>query len=183
MIQKHLLEFSKTNPAGIDKYLVFWNEYLKELDDMKKVKLSFCLNDNGDILVQITPTSYMFRKVNEQKHYRIEIGDYEQSEIIMEEGSSFYYYIANQNNNRNGEYIYLTAVHPGDDKNKSIRGVSMNQRYIFLWNLGSVWKLCLKEKTLSQMPIYISEREKSTAIKRVRTGSNQDIVCVRVQQT
>ena len=35
----------------------FWSDHLKELDDLKKVEISFIINDNGDILVRLRPAN------------------------------------------------------------------------------------------------------------------------------
>ena len=59
----------------------------------------------------------------------------------------------------------------------------MNERYIFFWNLGKVWKLDLESKELSTLNIYIDENEKQTWVKKVRTGSNKYQVCIRVRQS
>ena len=88
--------------------------------------------------------------------------------------------MANQlgKNSGNIEHIYHDSV---DDSIIGLRGVSMNEEYKFFWNAGSIWKLCLKTKILTKLSLYISEEEKQTFIKRVRTGSNKDVICVRVE--
>ena len=66
------------------------------------------------------------------------------------------------------------------DSINNLQGVSMNQSYIFFWNLGNVWKLSLDTKELLQLPIYISLKETNTYVKKVRTGSDKNIICIRV---
>ena len=34
----------------------FYNVYLDKLDNLKNVKVNFCLNDNGDVLIRFRPT-------------------------------------------------------------------------------------------------------------------------------
>ena len=70
-----------------------------------------------------------------------------------------------------------------DDDVYDLKGCSMNEKYIFFWNLGVVWHLDLKTKELKRLSIYISEAETSTFIKCVRCGSNEDIVAIRVSQS
>ena len=57
----------------------------------------------------------------------------------------------------------------------------MNEKYIFFWNLGSVWKLELVSKQISKLSFYISEAETHTFVKDVATGSDPDTVCIRVE--
>jgi len=59
----------------------------------------------------------------------------------------------------------------------------MNNCYIFFWNVGSCWKLNLKTKEVTKIKIYISEKEVRTFIKKIRTGSDDSIVCILVEQS
>ena len=65
-------------------------------------------------------------------------------------------YISNQQNNNYGKYLYYDS--PKDQIN-GMQGVSMNEKYIFFWNLGSVWKIDLPTKKISKLDLYISEDE------------------------
>ena len=78
------------------------------------------------------------------------------------------------------EFIYYDSK---TDDVYDLKGCSLNENFIFLWNLGVVWSIELKTKQMKRMQIYISEQESSTYIKRVRCGSNEDIVAIRVSQT
>lgn len=69
------------------------------------------------------------------------------------------------------------------DKITNLRGISMNADWLFLWNDGFVWKFHLLTHERTKMDLYISLNEKQTKIKRVRTGSNSNFVCIRVSQT
>jgi hypothetical protein len=62
-------------------------------------------------------------------------------------------------------------------------GFSMNENFIFFWNLEKVWTFNLFEKKFGTLNFYVSGLEIQTYIKKVRTGSNEDIVCIRVTQT
>lgn len=59
----------------------------------------------------------------------------------------------------------------------------MNEKYIFFWNLGNAWKLNLQTKDISRLDLYISEKEVHTHIKKMRTGSDENIVCIRVTRS
>jgi len=94
--------------------------------------------------------------------------------------SSVFFYIGNAEKVDYGEYIYFDSP---EDQVVNLTGTSMNESYIFFWNLGSVWKLSLKTKQLSRLALYISEKEIHTYVVKVRTGSDKNIVCVRVHQS
>ena len=66
---------------------------------------------------------------------------------------------------------------------KKLNGVSMNEKFIFFWNLGSAWKLSLITKEVTKLSLYISEKETQTFIKFVSTGSDPDRICIRVEQS
>jgi len=53
-------------------------------------------------------------------------------------------------------YVYYDSEY---DDITNMKGVSMNRHYIFFWNLGSAWKLNLKDKKITPLNIYISEKE------------------------
>lgn len=67
---------------------------------------------------------------------------------------SFFYYSAGIKNSQQGEYLFYDGL----KKNmKELVGVSMNERFIFFWNLGSAWKLDLVSKEITKLSLYISE--------------------------
>ena len=74
--------------------------------------------------------------------------------------SLFYYqskkYDSDDPNNKNmsNHYVYFDSE---DDEITHMQGVSMNTKYIFFWNQGSAWKLCLKDKKITSLNLYISE--------------------------
>ena len=74
-----------------------------------------------------------------------------------------FYYICNATGDRNyGDYIYFDSQ---DDEITELQGVSMNTKYVFFWNLGKVWRFCLKTKQLERLSLYISMKEIETQIK------------------
>lgn len=75
------------------------------------------------------------------------------------------------------EFIYFDSLF---DEVQSITGFSMNQRYIFFWSLGSVWKLSLETQEVKKLRLYVSELELHTQIIMVRPVSKMNIVCIRV---
>jgi len=102
----------------------------------------------------------------------------------MEECSLFYYqamkYDLVDNPEKNLHFMYYDSKN--DDVSKLL-GVSMNNKFIFFWSLSSCWYLSIKTQVFAKMKIYISEKETDTFIKRVRTMSNDRIVCIRVEQS
>jgi len=102
----------------------------------------------------------------------------------MEDCSLFYYqslyYDLDDNSEEDQHFLYYDSK--SDDINKLL-GVSMNNKYIFFWSLSNCWYLCVKTQKFIKMKIYISELETDTFIKRVRTMSDDDIVCIRVEQS
>lgn len=59
----------------------------------------------------------------------------------------------------------------------------MNRDYIFFWNNGKIWKLHASTQVLSEIKLYVDERQIETFVKTVRTGSDRMKVAIRVQQT
>jgi len=159
----------------------FWREYLESGKDMRNIRLSYCLNDAADVLVRIKPTkeyaAIRKQKLRDLAQFADDSEDIDHEDIL---NCSFFYYIAGQKNNRQGEYIYFDSE---SDEIKDLKGVSMNEKYIFLWNLGNAWKIDLETKDINKLSLYISEREKQTSIKQLSTGSDSDTVCVRVEQS
>ena len=89
-----------------------------------------------------------------------------------------FYYFPHDCSKGKKEFVYFDAMDI-----KELKGVSMNQQYVFFWNLGSAWKLSLLTNELSKLSFYISEEEKETKIKKLSTGSDPNIVTVRVRQS
>jgi hypothetical protein len=59
----------------------------------------------------------------------------------------------------------------------------MNEDFIFFWSRNLIWKLALKTRLLTKIPVQISTKEKDTFIKRVRTGSDESFVTIRISLT
>lgn len=57
------------------------------------------------------------------------------------------------------EFFYFYGV---DDEIKDLLGVSMNEDFIFFWSRNLVWKLALKTRLLTKIPVQISTKEKDT---------------------
>ena len=138
-------------------------------------------------MIRLKPKAEFLKKLGKKKLDAELFGDDEETKepgkkVELIQDCSFFYYLSNEkgNNKECSEYIYHDSI---DDEIFGLRGVSMNERFIFFWNAGKVWKLCLKSKKISQLSLYISEEEKHTFVKKIRTGSNKDIVCIRVEQS
>mmetsp|Transcript_9402 Transcript_9402/g.14352 ORF Transcript_9402/g.14352 Transcript_9402/m.14352 type:complete len:174 (+) Transcript_9402:4256-4777(+) len=119
--------------------------------------------------------------------------------------SSFFYFQANEKHPdgpEKNEFLFMNIIeqllneergaapenkpktlNTGQEIIYDLKGVSMNQGYVFFHNFGKAWKLDLFTKKLTRLSIYISEKEEQTWIKKVRTGSNKNIVALRVEQT
>ena len=72
------------------------------------------------------------------------------------DNSSMFVYLPNHDKNNNKDFIYFDSP---SDEIVFMQGASMNENYVFFWNLGSVWKLDLSTQILSKLSIYISEKE------------------------
>ena len=72
------------------------------------------------------------------------------------------------------------------DEITNLSACSMNNRFIFMWNKVHVWKIGLETnpKHISfkpiKMNIEISGEENDTWVKKVRTSSDDNLVCIRV---
>jgi len=175
---------------------------LKKIENIKEINVTFCLNDNGDILIRLRPNKVLLTKIqnnltvdhdefgeeNDGKEENLwanlvkriyENNKNEQKKIKREyfEDNSLFYF---ESKNKKVEFIFFDEEYY--DKTKII-GVSMNASYFFIWNLGKVWKINLETEEKSKLELYVSEDEKQTFIKKVRTGSKKDTVCVRVEQS
>jgi hypothetical protein len=40
----------------------FWKDYLKNCKKMENIEFSYCLNDNGDVLIRVMPTDPQYTK-------------------------------------------------------------------------------------------------------------------------
>ena len=70
-----------------------------------------------------------------------------------------FYFQPNEKNAKNAsrkDFIYFDS--PLDDI-VHMQGVSMNEKYIFFWNMGSIWKLDLDTKIVTKLGLYVSEKE------------------------
>ena len=59
---------------------------------------------------------------------------------------SFFYFEGNETVNTFGQHYYFDDM---NDQIDQLKGVSMNESFIFFWNLGKVWKLELKSKEMT----------------------------------
>ena len=59
------------------------------------------------------------------------------------------------------EFLYFDS---SEDEVTNLKGVSMNQDFIFFWNTGQVWKLKTSDQELSKVGVYIDEKETDTFI-------------------
>ena len=143
----------------------FWDFYLNKLSDIKKVHLSFNINDAGDLQVRIKPSkSFVMWKITKKKAFgqKNPLADDDDIEDLQEKESllncSFFYYHANTTgpNKENGDYLYFDSQY---DNMKDIKGASMNEDFMFFWSLGNVWSFSLQQKRLVKLALYISEKE------------------------
>ena len=51
------------------------------------------------------------------------------------------------------EYNFRLTGKISDDEINDLKGVSLNEDYIFFWNLNIIWKMSLKTKELTKIPI------------------------------
>lgn len=123
-----------------------------------KIRFTYCLNDAADLLVRIRLSSELANIKKKQAKDRAEL--LEDSDLQDEDNVdemvqfSFFYYSAGIKNSQQGEYLFYDGL----KKNmKELVGVSMNERFIFFWNLGSAWKLDLVSKEITKLSLYISE--------------------------
>lgn len=70
---------------------------------------------------------------------------------------SFFFFIPHGTNPRSKPFLYFDSP---IDKIDNLRGVSMNEKYIFLWNDGYSWKIDVETQERSQMKLCISLNEK-----------------------
>jgi len=149
----------------------------------KNVEITYQLNDNGDVLIRIKPNKAQFDRVYEEKHggdlmSRMFRNNQESTNKNLEI-HSIYFYIPNpQVESSYTQFIYFDG---NEEMQRKYQGVSMNQKYIFFWNLGNIWKLSLETQKIHKMSLYISEEETETYIKNVRCGSNENIVSIIVR--
>ena len=141
---------------------------------MKNVECTYNMNDAGDVLIRIKPSKeVIFRKNKEYAAAKSVFGHDEDEEKESLLNCSFFYYIPNPNgeNQKNEEHLYFDSQH---DIITELQGASMNNGFIFFWNLGKVWSLNLENRELKRLNLNISEKETQTFVKRVRCGSNKD---------
>jgi hypothetical protein len=129
---------------------------------MKNIQSNFTLNDSGDILVRVKPTKE-YASARKKELLDLEVfqdNNIENTNIKHDtiNQCSFFFYIPSQKSALElKEYLYFDSE---IDELYDIQGVSMNQGYIFFWNLGIVWSLSLKSQVMKKLSLYISEEEK-----------------------
>ena len=179
-VSEYIKRLKMINDPSFERIFNYFKHYMDSLNNLKVLKLSYCLNNSGDILIRIKPKEdFMAKQIQKMK----DLADFNEGEDLDElkeniTHSSLFYYQANENVSNFGQYIHFDDP---DDDIVFMQGVSMNEDYIFFWNLGSVWKLNLETKQTSKLSLYISEKEIQTFVKKVRCGSNKHIVVVRVE--
>ena len=166
----------------------FYTTFCDKLTSFKNIKTSYCLNDSGDVMIRIKPkTDFVKKTIKDikQSNHMLFLGDDEADEDPEHKfhdnitDASFFFYSSNGLSGNNfSDYIHYDSPY---DEIVGMSGVSMNELYIFFWNNGSVWKHDLKTKKMNKLSIYISEKEIQTFIVKVRTCSNENIVCIRVR--
>ena len=149
----------------------------------KNVEITYQLNDNGDVLIRIKPNKAQFDRVYEEKHggdlmSRMFRNNQESTNKNLEIHSIYFYIPNSQVESSYTQFIYFDG---NEEMQRKYQGVSMNQKYIFFWNLGNIWKLSLETQKIHKMSLYISEEETETYIKNVRCGSNENIVSIIVR--
>lgn len=144
------------------------------MEDMKKVNCSYNMNDAGDVLIRIKPTKEAIYEIKKQMKADNDVfGNDDDNEKESLLNCSLFYYVPNPSgvNRKFEEHLYFDSQH---DEITELQGASMNDGFIFFWNLGKVWSLNLETKVLKRLNLYISEKEVQTYVKRVRCGSNKD---------
>lgn len=143
------------NPNKLPNYKMtckFWEKVILGMENMGDLKMSTSLNDTGDILVRLKPTREYLKKLEQQKETMKYFATEEyEGEEEMEDGQekdsifncSFFFYVPGEKNKTNGDFLYFDS--PTDEIN-NLRGVSMNERFIFMWNEGHAWKIDLVDK-------------------------------------
>lgn len=144
---EHYLEklLSEKDPRGADMEF-FWNNYLHKCEDMTNIRVSYTLNDSGDILIRIKPSAEyaVSRKKQLEDLQAFEDNTNPSHEKINQ--CSFFYYIPSSKSSLNlQEFMYFDSE---VDELYDIQGTSMNERFIFFWNLGIVWSLNLQSREM-----------------------------------
>lgn len=113
------------------------------MKDMKKIQCSYNLNDAGDILVRVKPSkSYVMDKMKQMKKMQDFYGDDDQEKESLLNCSFFFYYPNHNGPNAHyKDFLYFDSQY---DIIKELQGASMNDRFIFFWNLGNVWSIDLE---------------------------------------
>jgi hypothetical protein len=156
---------------------------------LKHMKVMISLNDNGDVLIRAKPNKDFVEKVIKKKDDLADF-EHEDEEDDKENDSSkhrdnifdcsLFLCVCNETLNNNGTFLHFDAP---NDEITNMQGVSMNQNYIFFWNLGSVWSLDLRSKEKKKLSLYVSENELATFVKKVRCTSDPERISIRVQQS
>ena len=89
----------------------------------------------------------------------------------------------------------IAILHYGEETQKLFRigvdGYTINNRYTFFWNHHSVWYLDLDNMKIDggsdeviecgRIGLYVDRRETQTWIKKVRNGSNENVIALIVK--
>jgi hypothetical protein len=141
------------------------------------------LNDIGDVVYRIKPESRFLKKAHIQGlalQYFNDESNNEGDEEPMEKCSLLFFVPGPQSDKK--PFLCFDSPY---DKMPNLRGITLNAKYLFMWNDGNVWKISLDDPKQERikLQLYVSEDEKQTKIKKVRTGSNPEFICIRVNQT
>ena len=111
--------------------------------NLRNINLTLQLNDNGDFLVQIKATPEFIRR---RRKEIILIDDDDEDDKVKGNESIFncslFYFLPAKDSDYE-EFIYYDSK---SDDIYDLKGCSLNENFIFFWNLGVVWSLELKTK-------------------------------------
>jgi hypothetical protein len=171
--------------------MTFWDNYLQRLQAVEDVRVQPQLNDNGDVIFRLRPEkTFLQRKAphlgNEEllEMFDEESGREEDEEEHKREPlrhCSIFFFTPGPKKEADRNHVPFMYFDSPTDDIVNLRGISMNSRYLFLWNDGYAWKIDLETHEKSRMSLAISLNEKMTKIVRVRTGSSPKFVCIRVK--
>lgn len=144
LIEEHIIK-NKSSSKNKLEIKEFWVEYLDKLNHPDQVEITFNMNDKGDILVRLKPTAtyrqYLHQKLKKSnKHI-----------YMFDENCSLFFYVSNEIRIIKGQYLFFD--NNSIETTHDILGVSMNERFVFLWNKNLVWGLNLTTKLLKKVPV------------------------------
>lgn len=147
-IRQHVEGLKMKNPKKYKEIKYFWDNYLGQCKNMKNVKSLFTLNDSGDVLVRIRPTTEFANKKKKQLDDVTMFEDDNKESSLKQDtiaNCSIFFYMPSKDDfsfeQGFQEYMYFDSE---SDELYDIQGTSMNQQFIFFWNYGIVWALNLK---------------------------------------